>query len=332
MRRIDEDIKKKEYKKAYLLYGQEDYLKKQYRDKLKKTLVNPGDTMNYAYFEGQNCDFHEIIQLSETMPFLAEKRVILIEDSGFCNKSCDDLADYIKEIPATTVIIFVESQVDKRNKLYKEISKNGLAVEFGEQKDEILEKWVAVRLKKDNKRITREAFLTFVQRVGTDMENIDKELEKLVCYTLDKDIIENQDVLDITTEQISNRIFEMVDAIALKKQSKAMLLYHDLLALKEPPMRIMYMISRQFHILEIVKAMTNQGFDAASIATHAGCPRWAVKKNQYQAKSFTLDQLKEAVRDGVEYETLVKTGKLNPQIAVELFIVKYSSMSNKKLH
>ncbi|WP_022747694.1 DNA polymerase III subunit delta [Lachnobacterium bovis] len=328
MRRIDEDIKNNKLKKVYLLYGEEAYLKKQYKEKLIKALVPEGDSMNYTVFNSDNFDYHEMIQLSETMPFLAEHRVILIEDSGLFKKSEDDVAEYIEQIPDASILIWVENEVDKRNRLYKAVDKNGLAVEFAEQNDKVLEKWISIRLKKDNKRITREAFLLFIQRVGTDMENIDKELEKLVCYTYDKDIIEKADVEEITTEQVSNKVFEMVDAIALKKPQKAIELYNDLLFLKEPSMRILFLISRQFHILEIVKAMTNQGFGAADISKYASCPSWAVKKNQNQAKSFTLDQLKDAVRYGVELEELVKTGQLNAQIAVELFIVKYSNIKN----
>ena len=328
MRRIDEDIKNNTFKKVYLLYGEEAYLKKQYKEKLIKALVPEGDSMNYTVFNSDNFDYHEMIQLSETMPFLSEHRVILIEDSGLLKKSADEVAEYIEQIPDTSILIWVENEIDKRNRLYKSIDKTGLAVEFGEQNDKVLEKWISIRLKKDNKRITRDAFLLFIQRVGTDMENIDKELEKLVCYTYDKDIIERADVEEITTEQISNKVFEMVDAIALKQPKKAIELYNDLLFLKELPMRIMFLITRQFHILEIVKAMTNQGFGAADISKYAGCPNWSVRKNQNQARSFTLEQLKEAVKYGVELEEMVKTGQLNAQIAVELFIVKYSNIKN----
>lgn len=67
------------------------------------------------------------------------------------------------------------------------------------------------------------------------MENIDKELEKLLCYCMDKDVIELSDVEAVTTEQITNKVFEMVDAIASHKQKRALELYYDLLALKEPP-------------------------------------------------------------------------------------------------
>ncbi len=324
MKTIDNDIKRQEFKKVYLLYGEERYLIRQYRDKLKYALTNPDDTMNFSSFEGDDLNVKEIIDLAETLPFFADRRVILIEDSKLFKKGGDELGDYMAELPETTYFVFVEEEVDKRSKLFKAVGKCGNAIEFGKQTDETLMKWVGGRINKEGKNITQAAYQSFIAKTGTDMQNIEKELEKLICYTLDKDVIEPEDVEAITTEQISNKVFEMVDAIASHKQKHAMDLYYDLLALKEAPMRILFLITRQFQILLTVKVMSNQGFGNKDIASKAGCPEWAVRKYQGQAKSFSLEQVKQAIADGVSYEEAVKTGRMNDQMAVEMFIVQYS--------
>ena len=324
MKTIDNDIKAGDLKHAYLLYGEEQYLIRQYRDKIIKAAVPEGDTMNFTTFSGEGINPKEIIDLSETLPFFADSRLILIEDSGFFKKSPEELAEYFAEVPETTRFLFVENEVDKRSKLYKALTKMGNAVEFKQQTDEILSRWVGSRIKKEGKNITRDAYNLFIQKTGTDMENIDKELEKLICYCLDKEIIEPADVEAVTTEQISNKIFEMVDAISTHQQKKALELYYDLLALKEPPMRILFLITRQFQILLTVKVMTNKGFGNKDIAAKAGCPEWAVKKYQSQARSYSVEQLRGALEQGGSYEEAVKTGKMNDQMAVELFLVEYS--------
>ena len=322
---IDEDIKNGQFKTVYLLYGNEAYLKKQYKDKLVKALVPEGDTMNFSAYEGKGINPKEIIDLAETMPFFADRRVILIENSGFLKNTCEELAAYIAEDPAeSTCFLFVEEEVDKRNKLYKAVSKAGRAIEFGTQNEDLLVRWIVGRLKKENKNITRDVLQHFMGKTGTDMGNIDRELEKLICYTMDRDVITAEDVDAITTEQVTNKIFDMVNAIAEHEQKKALDLYYDLLTLKEPPMRIMYLITRQFQILLHLKDMSSKGFDQSTIASKVGIPAFAVRKNQAQAKGFTLEQLKTAISDGVELEEAVKTGRLNDQMAVELFIVKYS--------
>lgn len=324
MKTIDEDIKTGQFKQIYLLYGAEAYLKKQYKDKLKNALVSPEDNMNYSYYEGKDTNPKEIIDLAETLPFFADRRVILIENSGFFKNTCEELADYLSQVPETTALIFVEEEVDKRSKMYKAVQKNGKAVEFAAQSEELITRWVLTRLKKEGKNITGSVMQLFLSKTGTDMGNIDRELEKLVCYTLDKTLVEASDVEAITTEQTTNKIFDMVNAIAEHNQKKALDLYYDLLTLKEPSMRIMYLISRQFQILLNVKDMTAKGFDNSAIAQKAGVPPFAVKRNQSQAKGFSMAQLKQAIQDGVDFEEAVKTGQMNDQMAVELFIMKYS--------
>ncbi|MBQ2901357.1 MAG: DNA polymerase III subunit delta [Agathobacter sp.] len=324
MKTIDNDIKRQEFKKVYLLYGEERYLIRQYRDKLKNAMTSPDDTMNFSSFEGDDINVKEIIDLAETLPFFADRRVILIEDSKLFKKGGDELGEYMEDLPESTFFIFVEEEIDKRSKLFKAVGKCGNAIEFGTQTDETLMKWVGGRISREGKNITQAAYQSFISKTGTDMQNIEKELEKLICYTMDKDVIEPEDVEAITTEQLSNKVFEMVDAIASHKQKHAMDLYYDLLALKEAPMRILFLITRQFQILLTVKVMGNQGFGNKEIAAKAGCPEWAVRKYQGQAKAFPLDQIKQAIADGVMYEELVKTGKMNDQMAVELFIVQYS--------
>ena len=141
---------------------------------------------------------------------------------------------------------------------------------------------------------------------------------------MDKDGIYPDDVESVCSGQINNRIFDMVNAIAAKDQKQALLLYYDLLELKEPPMRILFLIARQFQILFLVKSMRMQGLDQTVIAQKAGIPSFAVGRNLKQAGGFTIEQLERALEDAVAAETDIKTGQMADQLAVELLIVKYS--------
>ncbi len=325
MKNIDEDIKRGQFAQVYLLYGEEAYLKKQYKDKLKHAMVPEGDTMNFSAFEGKSINPKEIIDLAETLPFFADRRVILIENSGFFKNACEELAEYLPQVAPATHFIFVEDEVDKRSKMYKAAKASGRIVEFLPQTEELLTRWILGRLKREGKNITGSVMQLFLTKTGTDMGNIDRELEKLLCYTLDRDVITAEDVEAVVTEQTTNKIFEMVNAVAEHNQRRALDLYYDLLTLKEPPMRIMFLISRQFQILFHVRDMTAKGLDQQTMAKKAGIPPFAVRKNVSQAKGFTMEQLKQALRDGAELEEAVKTGRMDDQMAVELFLMKYSA-------
>ena len=325
MKTIDNDIKMGQLKNVYLLYGTEDYLKRQYRDKLKHALVEPDDTMNFSAYEGKDINPKELIDLSETLPFFKEKRMILVENSGFFKNSCDDLAEYMSQVPESTCFVFVEEEVDKRSKLFKAASRAGSAVEFETPKEDMLIRWILGRIQREGKKITQSVMQLFLSKTGSDMENIDKELEKLICYTLDKTEISAADVEAICTGQTENKIFEMIDAISAKNQKKALDLYYDLLALKEAPMRILFLIARQFQNLLLIKSMSAKGYPAVSIAKTAVLPSFAVQKNLRQAGAFKINQLKEAIEDCGQAEEDVKTGRMADQLAVELLIVKYSA-------
>lgn len=325
MKTIDNDIKMGQLKNVYLLYGTEDYLKRQYRDKLKHALVEPDDTMNFSAYEGKDINPKELIDLSETLPFFKEKRMILVENSGFFKNSCDDLAEYMSQVPESTCFVFVEEEVDKRSKLFKAASRAGSAVEFETPKEDMLIRWILGRIQREGKKITQSVMQLFLSKTGSDMENIDKELEKLICYTWDKTEISAADVEAICTGQTENKIFEMIDAISAKNQKKALDLYYDLLALKEAPMRILFLIARQFQNLLLIKSMSAKGYPAVSIAKTAGMPSFAVQKNLRQAGAFKINQLKEAIEDCGQAEEDVKTGRMADQLAVELLIVKYSA-------
>ena len=325
MKTIDNDIKMGQLKNVYLLYGTEDYLKRQYRDKLKHALVEPDDTMNFSAYEGKDINPKELIDLSETLPFFKDKRMILVENSGFFKNSCDDLAEYMSQVPESTCFVFVEEEVDKRSKLFKAASRAGSAVEFETPKEDMLIRWILGRIQREGKKITQSVMQLFLSKTGSDMENIDKELEKLICYTLDKTEISAADVEAICTGQTENKIFEMIDAISAKNQKKALDLYYDLLALKEAPMRILFLIARQFQNLLLIKSMSAKGYPAVSIAKTAGMPSFAVQKNLRQAGAFKINQLKEAIEDCGQAEEDVKTGRMADQLAVELLIVKYSA-------
>lgn len=325
MQQLLEDIKKKQFKQAYLLYGQEAYLKNQYRDRLKEALVQEGDTMNFTAFKGKDVNSGEVIDLAETMPFFADRRVILIEDSGLFKKGGEQLADYMKEPAPSVCILFIESEVDKRSRLFKAVKDCGCAVEFATQDETTLKRWILGRIKKENKTISPAGLDFFLQKTGSDMENISREMEKLFCYTLKKDSITEADIEAVCTHQVTSQIFDMVEAIALQKQREALKLYYDLLALKEPPMRILFLIGRQFNLLLQVKELKAKGYDNRKIGEKTGLHSFIAGKYVSQASRFKKEELREALEACVSTDEAVKSGRLNDTMGVELLIVRYSS-------
>lgn len=319
MQTLTQDMKEHSFKPVYLIYGEEVFLKNSYKNKMKAAITD-GDTVNLNQFEGKGIDIKELISLSDTMPFFAEKRLILIEDSGFFKSPAEELAAYLSQIPDTTCMIFVESEVDKRSKMFKKVKEIGYVCEMGRQDLGQLAKWAGTMLSREGKKITGNTMELFLSKTGDDMENIRMELEKLISYTLGRDIITAEDVETICTERITNKIFDMVTSIVNRQTRKAMDLYEDLLTLKEPPMRILFLIARQFNQLLQVKELMGKGMDKSGIASKLKIPPFAAGKIMPQARSFSREAILSYVNLCVDAEEAVKTGKLGDRLAVELLL------------
>lgn len=325
MKSLNEDLKTGQFRQIYLLYGSEGYLKKQYKERFVKAMVSEGDTMNYSYFEGKKTETKEVIDLAETLPFFAERRLIVFEDTGFFKTGGNDLADYINEgLPRTTYFIFVENEVDKRSRLYKAVKAKGHIVELTAQDENTLRRWVTGLVRREKKEMSQQDAAYFLNKAGTDMENISTELEKLFCYCMDQNVITRADIDDICVTQITNHIFDMVNAVAAGEQRKALDLYYDLLALKEPPMRILSLMSKEYRDLFHVKQLAMQGYGKKDIASKAGLHPFVAGKYMDLAKRFQAADLRKVMEESADLEQRVKTGLMTDHLAVELFIVKHS--------
>lgn len=325
MKSLQEDIKNQDFKKVYLFYGEEDYLKQQYKKKMQQALVPDGDTMNFSYFEGKKTEPRAVIDLGETMPFFAEKRVIFLEDTGFFKNQCQDLPEYLGELPEYLCMVFVEKEVDKRSRMYKAVKKYGRVVEFGVQDSNMLMRWVLGMMKKEGKKITQRDMELFLEKTGSDMGNIERELEKVLCYTMGREVITAEDIEAVCTTRISSHIFDMLRAVTDKKQKKALDLYYELLALKEPPMRILFLLARQFHLILQVKELEKEGYDQSQIGKKAGLQPFVVRNYLTYARKYSEKELRKTVEECVSTETRVKTGLMSDTMSVELLLVKFSS-------
>lgn len=321
MQTLNQDLKDKHFKPVYLLYGEEAFLKNSYKNKLKEAVVGD-DTMNFSCFEGKNLNVDELIRMADTMPFFTDKRLILVEESGFFKGSADVVAAYLPAMPDTTCLVFVESQVDKRSRMFKKVKEIGYAAEMERQDVSQLAKWAAGLLTKEGRKITGRTMELFLSKTGDDMEHIRTELDKLISYTAERDVITDDDVETICTVRVTNKVFDMVTAIVNRQTRKAMDLYEDLLTLKEPPMRILFLIARQFNQLLQVKELMGKGMDKSAIASRLKLQPFVTGKIMPQARQFTRAQILSYVTLCVEAEEAVKSGRLQDRLAVELLITR----------
>lgn len=331
MAQLKKELDEGTVRQLYLLYGTERYLIRQYRDLLLSRLVNEGDSLNFSSYQGASADVQTILGDLSTMPFLSEHRVVLVEDSGFFLKSADELTDALGTLPETGILIFVEPDiekstgltkaVDKRGRLFKLFDKAEGAFSFDVPDEKMLRSWIISRLSDTGKKVEAGVPERLLSAVGTDMSTLDTELEKLISYTLEKEAVSVADVEAISVTVAEDKVFDMVDAISAKKTEQALLLYNDLLTLREPVMKVLYLIAKQYQILVQVAKMQADKTPRSEMAKTAGFLPFLVNKYTTLAGSYTYPQLLAACDACLEADYSIKTGRLSDRNALERLIL-----------
>lgn len=324
MKSLNEDIKSGQLKQVYLLYGAEDYLKRQFKEKLIRAIIPGEDTMNLTVYEGKGIPVNEAVDLAGTMPFFAEKRLIVFENSNLLVSGGADLAEFVKTMPDTACFLFVEREIDKRSKLYKAICSKGRAVEMKTQNDKTLQYWIKGLAQKEKKIFSDRAIQYFLAKCGSDMGKLQNEFEKLACYCMDRAEITENDIDAVCVSPLSNKVFDMIEAVSRKEQKKALSLYYDLLALNEKNMRILSLIERHYRILYHVKELQREGRTRDEISTIAGIQKFTVAGYLSQAAKYSAKELLSVMEEVVQTEEQIKNGLLKDSYGVELFLVKHS--------
>ncbi len=328
MRSINDDIKNRNFKRVYLFFGDENYLKKKYADDIKKAVIPAGsETMNLDVFQEKKIEWLKISAACETVPFMNDFRLIIVKDSELFvqgnKENSEKLAEYVKNIPDSLVLIFLEDKVDKRGKLYKSVSANGTSVECKVPSEKEMMTWVGKIAEEKGLKIKSGVISYFIRNINTGMEAAFAEIEKLSAY-IGKGVVSEKDIDDICIKSLEVRIFNMVDAIGNKKTQTALDIYNNMILMKESPLMILAMIARQFRLILQSKYLSEKGVYKADIAKKINQREFVVAQCLAQSKNFKKKVLLQALEDCLECDINIKTGKINDKLGVEMIIIKYS--------
>lgn len=338
---LKKDIKDNAVRKLYLFYGPEEYLKKYYLESVQKLIVDKGmEAVNKIVLEGKQ-DVAKMIDCCETMPVFSERKLVVIKNSGFfkskkdgepkkgkSRSKGDELTAFLQEVPEHVCLIFYEPEADKRLKLVDIIRKHGLVVEFAIQKPAELVKWTVKVFKSYEKEIDTMTASRLVENCEQGMTEILNEITKVVLFSGDRKKISEKDIESVCIRSIKSRIFDLTDAIAEKNAALALKLLDDMISLKEPLQKILFMIARQFrHVMEM-KLLRSKGMGVDEAAAKIGITAYAAGKALKQAGLFTTEQLKKSLEECLELDIAIKTGRIHDRIAAELLIAKFSSVQS----
>lgn len=314
----------KSTKNLYLLFGEERYLVAENEHRIADSAVPAGgfSEMNRCVYK-EAADINAIIDDCSTLPFMAEKKAVIVRSSGLFaagrKADSDIMAEYLPQLPESTVLIFNEEKVDKRNSLYTKLKKLGECMEFGRLKDAELCAFV----KKHSKNgIDCPEYL--VASVGDDMEKLLGELKKAEEYAGSRPITK-QDIDDVCSRSLDTYVFNMTKALGRRDTAEALAIYENMLAFgdkkESSPIGILNLLAKQLRYTLECKTLAAKGRTPADMAQLLGIRDWQAKNYAAQARNFSNAELLNGLNACYNCDTDIKTGKLRPELAVELVIV-----------
>lgn len=341
LREYREDIKKNNIKKCYIFYGSDEDMIKENITLIKNKLINDKlinenfIDLNYSRFDGNTLeDFSQVKNASETLPFMSSKKIVLIYRANFLGKNkksegiYSDLKKYLEDIPEDTVLIlyyvFKEKRERVENKVLK-LNKKCCIVEIKDLKGRDLEKKVKDLFEEKGKKIGIVELKLFCSNLPNNMGVIEKEVEKLCCYTLERDITK-KDIYDMFPVKQEEDIFVLVDKIGDKRVKEAIDRFNELLHIGENVFNILYMIERQFSLIYKVSRYVKEGKTIDEISRIIRLPNFICTKLIGQSKKFTETQIKNAIDRCLETEKILKSTSTNKKVEMEMLIIQTIAM------
>ena len=308
-----------------LFEGEDERLKQSALMDLRHSVLPSGmESLNETILEDPQAD--QLIASAETQPFMADHRLIVIRDlPALTGRSEADerLLNYLSSVPQTTILLFYcTGKPDARKKLYNAIKKTGAVVTFAPLRGSELTLFVTDAFRDAGKECDERTAEYLIFTVGDDAGLLSNEIQKLADYAGERPSVLASDVAALATPSTECTVFQMVDAVVTGQRSRAFTLLRNQLLIGTDRMAILAMLLRQYRLLQHIKIMQYEKRGVDYIRSSLGVPGFAVDQYLRQASGYTGGQIKNAVRICFETEYSVKSGRIQPEGAVESVVIR----------
>lgn len=325
MHDIKNDIKNKIFSNVYILCGEEDYLTQYYVRKIIETTTDE-DMREFNVMEIYSSlpDTEDIDAFANSYPFMNEKKVLIIQDTKIFKKSNEEyksyFADLILNIPDYLIIIFAEKDLDKRNSLYKQISKIYPVCEYNFQNIATLTSWITKIFSSSGKNINRDDAAYICEVAGPSMHALKSEAEKIIAFLSDETSVTRPVIDSLITRTIENRVFDMIDDIVKGNRNDAMNKFNDLRALNEEPVRIISIFFNKFATFHKLLLLKDKSI--REICTLCNLYEKHARNNLSQAKILGAKKISEVMIKCRDMDFAVKNGITEKWLAAELVVAE----------
>ena len=329
----------------YIYHGEDSFTRAAALRELRAKLGDPQFAdLNTTILEGKSLSFSELRHHTDAIPFLSDKRLVLVE--GLLSrldprrKQTDEgeeegeeesnpalkaqLIEYLPNLSPTTELVFVETKSLAKNnpilKLAEKEKKKAQVKHFVPPSDDALPDWVIDQVEKKGGRIDFSAANDLALFVGSDLQALDNEIEKLTLYR-NGEPIRRDDVRLLVAPAREQSIFDLVDAMGQRKTTRALELLHEQRQHNANEFYLLTMITRQYRLLLEVGDLAARGMTADAIQKQLHLHPFVTRKVLEQSRNYSVEQLEGILNKLLDTDLNLKTSRLEPTLALDMLVV-----------
>jgi len=326
--------------------GEDDFSLRQSLEGIKRSIGDQATlAVNTTTLDGQHVTLDQLRSICETVPFLAEKRLLVVEGllgrfepkrkssrkktAGLTAQRNEykSITAYISQIPDFTILVLVDGKIGSRNPLMSELSNKAEVRSFPLLRGDRLPQWIRQRVTEVGGSVSPQAVDLLAKFVGSNLWTMANEIDKLVLFAGGRRI-EEEDVGAVVSYAQEANVFIMVDAILGFQAGVAEQLLGQLLQQGAVPAYLLVMLSRQTRLLVRVKELRNQGKSKTEIQNKLGLTlEFVLRKALEQANKYSMVRLKEVYHKLLETDLSIKTGKYDGELALNILIAELCQKS-----
>jgi DNA polymerase-3 subunit delta len=303
------------------LYGQDTYRSRQ---KLKEIIERFGKTskgrLGLIRLDAKKTSFQDFKDEIRTASIFKEKKFFILTNVFSNSEFEKEILDFLKKKKdlEDSVLFYEEGKVDGKKSLFKFLKDKGKAQEFEALEGYKLKNWIEDEFEKHQTKIEPGVSETLIKFIGSDLWQLSREIEKLVTYKVNEKEVSLKDIELLSKSKVETDIFKTIDAISSKDKGMALNLLHQHLKKGDSPLYLFSMIKFQISNLIIVKDLTEKRISLSQSNLHP----FVAKKSYSLSQKFSLEQLRKIYRKIFKLELKIKTGKIDPALALDILVVE----------
>ena len=332
---LKSELKAGVFRRMYVFYGEEDYLRENYRKQLRNKLVSgPAEEFNYHRFTEENWSLEAISEAVEAVPMMSEYSLVEISDVNLFQRPDSErtqLSELLTELPDYCVLLLIydalEWKPDKRiKKLWEPISRQALEVDFPRQPESQLLPWIRRHLATGKKAMRDDLARYLILQTGGSMTVLAAELQKLMSYTDQQEITRN-DIDAVVIPVMEAAVFDITGDLGRKDFEGALEKLRNLLRQDTEPIVINAVIGRQLRQLYGAKILSDHGKGPFDLAKLYGIRDFAAREVYQQARGFQKSVLRQAILLSSRTDYAMKTSGGDAAELLEMMVLRLGALS-----